>query len=310
MDDQLIALYHRHVGMAFDRQMRLEAFLETKDDGKEWEYDTTTGTFTVGKVKLDAPIVGSHTHANNSWLWAWSNKHLKLSITNRALGDVVRSLVHRLNVHALGGPGFALEPFLGPLLCQSAEHIFGVILSCELGYDAYHALPNDGTTELVLIRDDRLKFVEKHPLVRIATQFPKLLRSMPVLDDKAALAAYAHDYALTVTEQPNGLKITAGGKDELTATFDAEGHFTTFDGITIPEPKPAAKPPKKKPAAKKKPTPKVAAKKAPEKPAKVLPKKPAAKVAAPTAKATKKPATAKKPVKATKPAAKTPARKK
>ncbi len=311
MDDQLLALYHRHLGMAFDRQMRLEAFLEKKDDGKEWEYDTTSGTFTVGKVKLDAPIVGSHTHANNSWLWAWSNKHLKLSVTNRALGDVVRSLVHRLNVHALGGPGFALEPFLGPVLCQSAEHIFGVILSCELGYDAYHALPNDGTTELVLIRDDRLKFVEKHPLVRIATQFPQLLKSMPVLDHKATLAAYARDYALTATEQPDGLKITAGGKDELTATFDAEGHLTKFEGIAIPEPKPAAAPPRKQPP-KKKPAAKAApAKAAPaKKPVKALAKKPTAKANAPAAKASKKPATATKPAKPTKPVAKKPARKK
>ncbi len=306
MDEQLIALYDRHVGMAFDRQMRLAALLEKKNAEGEWEYDTTTGTLTVGKVKLDAPIVGSHAHSNNSWLWAWSNKHLKLSITNRALGDVVRSLVHRLNVHALGAPGFALEPFLGPELSQSAAHILGVILSCELGYDAYHALPNDGTTELVLIRDDRLKFIEKHPLVRIATLFPELPKSMPVLDHKAALTAYARDYALTVTEQPGVLKITGSGKDELTATFDAQGRFTKIEGVALPEPrsaaKPMKKPPAKKSAAKKMPAMKKTKTAAKKMPAAKKTKTAAAKPKATAAKASKKPTT-KKPV-AKKPAKK------
>jgi len=278
MDEQLSVLYHRHVGMAFDRQMRFQAFLRKKLVGGEWEYDTNTATLSFGKVQFEAPILGSHASHNNSWLWAWSNKHLKLSVTNRALGDTVRALVHRLNVHALGAPAFALEPLLGPTLAQSAVHILGVFLVGELGYDAYQAFPNDGSTELVLIRDDRLKFVEKHPLVRIATQFTGVLGSMPVMDDKAALTAYAHDYGLTVTEGPNTLKITAGGKDELTATFDAEGHFTNFDGVAIPEPKPVKKAVKKKPPAKKKPTAKVAAKKAVAKKEAVAKPKVAAKV--------------------------------
>ncbi|MCE9565493.1 MAG: hypothetical protein K8U57_26020 [Planctomycetes bacterium] len=290
MDEQLIALYHRHVGMAFDRQMRLAAFLHKKSASGAWEYDTTTAILTFDKVQFEAPILGSHASHNNSWLWAWSNKHLKLSITNRALGDTVRALVHRLNVHVLGAPAFALEPLLGPTLTQSAAHILGVILVGELGYDAYQAFPNDGSTELVLIRDDRLKFTEKHPLVRIATQFTELLRSMPVMDDKATLTAYAHHYGLTVTEQPNTLKITAGGKDELTATFDAQGRFAKFDGVAIPEPKPVKMAVKKKPA-KKQAAAKAATKKAP---AKKLAAKP--KVAAKASKKPVKPA-AKKPTK-------------
>src|SRR6478672_2472460 len=106
MDEQLITLYHRHAAAAFDRQVRFNEFLDRKAGGEDWEYDTDTATLSFGKLKFEALFVGSHAFHNNSWLWGWSNKNLKLTITNRALGDTVRSVVHRLGVHALAAPGF------------------------------------------------------------------------------------------------------------------------------------------------------------------------------------------------------------
>jgi hypothetical protein len=299
MDEQLVALFNRHVATAFDRQLRFEAFLTRKNASEEWEYDHETATLAYGKLAFEAPLVGSHAHNNHSWLWAWSDKHLKLTLTNRALGDAVRATWHHLGVHALGGPGVALEPLLGDVLTESAVHIFGVILSRELGYDAYQVMPYDGGEALVLIRDERLKFTEKHPLVRIVTMFPLLPRGMPVPDHKAALTAYARDYGLTVTERDGTLKITDGGKDELTVTFDGMGRVATLEGIAVPEPEPEPEPPakpakkapaKKKPAAKKMPVAKKA--KAAAKPMPVA-KKPA-RTAAKKAKAAAKPVAAKK----------------
>ena len=128
MDQQLIALYHRHVASAFDRQLRFDDFLERKAAGRNWEYDSETATLAFGKLKFEAPLVGSHAEHNNSWLWAWSNKHLKLTVTNRALGDTVRVLVHRLGVHALAAPGFSLEPSSGSELTEDAAHVLGMVL--------------------------------------------------------------------------------------------------------------------------------------------------------------------------------------
>lgn len=282
MDEQLIALYHRHVGIAFDRRQRLAAFLEKKGVGKSkhWQYDVPTATLTLGKkVEFEAPLVGSHAEHNHSWLWAWANKHVKLTITNRALGDTVRATFHRLGVHALTAPGFSLEPLLGPELTEHAAQILGVILVGELGYDAYYTMPYDGGQALALIRNDRLKTTEKHPLVRVAMMFPQAIADMPVFDHRAALAGYAGDYGLTVAERPVGLAITDDKGGELTARFDPRGRLVSLEGVTIPAPKPKKKPVANKPAAKSK--------------AKPTPKKPAK----PIAKKATKPA-AKKPVKA------------
>ena len=241
MDEQLIALYHRHVAAAFDRQLRMGEFLERKVPGEDWEYETETAKLTFGKLKFEAPLVGSHADHNNSWLWAWSNKHLKLTVTNRALGDTVRVLVHRLGVHALAAPGFSLEPLLGPELTENAAHVLGMILARELDYNAYYLTPYDGGRGLVLIRDKRLDFTERRPLARILSIFPQVIGAMTVFDHEAAFRGYAHDYGLTVSDIPGGVRVS-DGKDELTATFDDLGRLTGLEGTVTPEaPKPAKK---------------------------------------------------------------------
>jgi hypothetical protein len=285
VDQLLIDHYHRHVGMGFDRQLRLAEFLERKADGEDWAYDPATATLSFGpKVKFEAPVLGSHADHNNSWLWAWSNRDLKLTLTNRALGDAVRSLVHRLGVHALGAHGFALEPLLGPDLTEHAAHVLGIILGAELGYDAYYTAPYPGGRALVLIRDDRLRFTERTPLRRILTVFPKVISGLPVFDHREALSSYAEAYGVAVAGVPGSVKLTAG-KDELTARFDDRGRLTELSGTVTPETKPVKKP-TPKPVKK-------AAKKVVKKPARTVVKKAAApakkKAAAPAKKTGRKP---------------------
>jgi hypothetical protein len=287
MDEQLVALYHRHVAAAFDRQLRFNDFLDRKAGGEDWEYDTETATLAFGKLKFEALFVGSHAFHNNSWLWAWSNKHLKLTVTNRALGDTVRVLVHRLGLHALAAAGFSLEPLLGPELTDDAAHVLGMILSRELGYNGYYLTPYDGGTGLTIIRDKRLDFTERRPLVRIITVFPQVIDALTVFDHKAALTSYASDYGVIVVEEPGRVKL-AQGKDELIASFDDLNRLTGIEGTVTAE---VLKPAKKmtKPPTTRRPK-KVAKRAAAKSPANKPPAKtkPVAKKSAKPAKAAKR----------------------
>ena len=250
MDQQLIALYHRHVAAAFDRHLRFNDFLERKAPGADWEYDSETATLSFGKLKFEAPVVGSHAEHNNSWLWAWSNKHLKLTVTNRALGETVRMLVHRLGVHSLAAPGFSLEPLLGSELTEDAAHVLGMVLSRELDFNAYFLTPYDGGTGLTLIRDKRLAHTERKPLARIKTVFPQVIDALTVHDHRLAFASYVHDYDFTATDIPGGIRVKQG-KDELVARFDDRNRLTGIDGtITAGPPRPARSAARKKPAKK------------------------------------------------------------
>ncbi len=263
MDEQLIDLYHRHVGTAFDRRLRLVALVEQKASGEKWAYDVSAAALSFGKLTFEAPLLGTHASGNDSWLWAWSNRNLKLSLTNRAIGDLVRVTAHRLTVPMLAHAGFSIEPLLGPELTKHAADVFGSVLANELGYEAHYITAEPGHRSAILVRDARLAAAERHPLHRVLTVFPKVVRALPVPDPRAALAAYARDYALTVTEAPDALTIT-DGKGVVAATFDVHGALTKLTGTDV------AAPPEKKPAAKK-----VVAKK-PAVKARVLPGKRAA----------------------------------
>ena len=280
MNETLIDLYHRHSGMAFDRQQRLTEFLRLKAPGTKGKHDIESAQILFGsKVEFEAPLLGVHAFHNHSWLWAWSIRNQRLTITNRALGDTVRMLVHRLGVHELGAAGFSIEPLLGEELTPQAAHVLGVVMGTELGYDAYFIIKSEGGESLILIRDDRLKTPVKKSLSRILAQFPKLVASHPVPDQRAALRSYADDYGITVAEEGGGLRLTLG-KDHLIATFDARGKLKTLDGTVKPEPKMVVKKPKLKPPMKSRSKPAKAVKAAARKvakPVKATPKKPVAK---------------------------------
>ena len=310
MDQSLLDLYHRHAGTGFDRQLRLADLIDKKAPGEDWAYDVPTAALSFGpKVQFEAPLIGSHADHNGSWLWAWANRNLRLTLTNRALGDAVRALAHKASVPAFAATAFPLEPLLGGELTEHAAHVFGIVVARELGYDTYFVTPYDGGRGVVLVRDERLQAPERYPLWRVLTVFPQLVAALPVPEHKPALAAYARDYGLTVTPEGGGLRVTGPGKGVLTARFDDRGRLVGLDGADVPMPKPPT--PAKKPTkpAAKKPAKKAAVKKGTKKPAAAA-KAAGKKTRKPVAKAAKKPAAAvKKAAKKVGVAAKKPARK-
>jgi hypothetical protein len=256
MDEQLIALYHRHAAAAFDRRLRLAEFVAQKAGRVKAKYDVAAATLAFGpSLKFEAPLLGSHAHGNNSWLWAWSNRNLKLTLTNRALGDLVRVTAHRIGVPMLAHAGFSLEPLLGDGLTKHAAEVLGSVLSRELEYDAHHVVSEDSYDSTILVRHDKLKFNERHPLHRVLTVFPKVVAELPVFNQRDALSEYAKSYGLSVAAEHGTLKIT-DGKGELNATFDDHDKLTKLESTNVATPpvKKAKKVVAKKPAAAKKPT--------------------------------------------------------
>ncbi len=233
----LIDLYHRHVGMGFDRQLRLAEFLEETADGEDWQYTTSTGTLTFGSnVQFDAHDLGSHATPDNSWLWVWNNPHLNLTPGNRTLAKAVRELGHRIGIAVfLANSKLDLDSVLGEELSEHAAHVFGIILAGEIRYDAYYTFPFTHGRVTVLIRDDRLRYSEESPLNRIGIAFPQVISALPVFDHRAALMGYAKSYGLKTSSESEQVLITDAGKNILTATFDSLHRLAELNYSIIPK---------------------------------------------------------------------------
>ncbi len=245
MDEQLVALYHRHVATAFDRNLRFAEFVAAKAGTSKPKFEVATAVLAFGpKLKFEAPLLGSYAHSNGSWLWAWSNRNLKLTLTNRALANVVKVVAGRLAAPALAHPGFSLEPLFGPELTKHAADVMGVILSRELDYSAYHVVVEEGHDSTILVQDKRLKVTEKKPLERIFAVFPQVLAALPVTDQKGALIEFASDFGLKSVSEPGTLTVVHG-KRELNATFDTHDRLTKLEGADGAAELPKAKKPAK-----------------------------------------------------------------
>src|SRR5262245_11054420 len=91
MDEKLVALYHRHVASALDRQRRFADFLEQQAPGADWHYTVSEAALTFGEeLRFEAPLLGTFAEGDETWLWAWNNRSLGLPAVTGDLAVRVR----------------------------------------------------------------------------------------------------------------------------------------------------------------------------------------------------------------------------
>lgn len=238
MSDPLFLLYHRHVAMASDRQLRFADFLQHHAPGAGYNYTISTGSLTFGDglLRFEAHDLGSHAAPDNSWLWAWNNPHLALTPANQELARRARELGQRAGVPALLAEGpIDLGRLFGKELSEHAVHAFAAVVGGELGYDAYYRMPFEHGQAVALVRDERLRFAEALPLNRILNVFTQLIANLPVYHHRLAFVGYGQAYGLTVTEEGDRVVLSDGRGPELVGTFDHLARLTNLEGTVLPQ---------------------------------------------------------------------------
>jgi len=232
MDAKLVALYHRHVAAAYDRQLRLGDFLERETNGANWHYQVSTSTLSFGpSVKFQANDLGSHSTLDNSWLWGWYSSQTNLTAAMNEFCEAIRGLGSRHDIRAfLLTQPFDVGAVLGTELGGIASHVFGIITSGELGYQAYYNIPYKRGRSTVLLRDDRLRVTEPAPLARVATIFPQVLAGFPITDQRAALIGYLASYDITPEASGRLIRVVEGGVESLRAEFDEQHRLSNLTG--------------------------------------------------------------------------------
>ena len=235
MNNTLLDLYHQHVGAVFDRQMHFADYLQTNGDGGDWGYDVPSGVLTFGDtLRFDAPLLGSYAQNNASWLWAWANHHLELPTTNRQLADAVRAIGKSAASVFAAEQGFGCADYLPDDVLDITPHVFGIVAAGELGSDAYYLMPYEGGCGVVVVKDERLRFSEPHPVLRISSIFPQAIGTYPILDQPAALVAYATSYGLEAKLAIPCVIVTQHGAEVLKAEFDRQNRLVKLESTVAP----------------------------------------------------------------------------
>jgi hypothetical protein len=223
------------VAAVFDRQTRLTEFLQANAEGADWDYAVSSASLTFGQVvRFDAPLLGSVADGKDTWLWAWANRHLQLPPANETLADAVRQLSERTGLGLFASAdAVACQELLPEEVRDAAAHVFGVIVTGELGYDAYYTLPYEGGRGVAVIRDDRLRVPEPHPLLRISSVFSQAIGGYPIPDHRAAFVPYVESYGLRAAISGQTVHVLESGTEVMTAEFDEHNRLTRL-AMTVP----------------------------------------------------------------------------
>ncbi|GAA2610388.1 DUF6882 domain-containing protein [Paractinoplanes durhamensis] len=115
-------LFSRNVVSAMARQMALADLLGERD----WQVDIPTGSATFGPdLRFGIQLLGTESHGDGTWLWAWANTGSNLPPTVLHLGGWLREYGQNSGITELTDPTFPLDRADGHRLALIASGLTG-----------------------------------------------------------------------------------------------------------------------------------------------------------------------------------------
>jgi hypothetical protein len=210
-------LIERYGGIAFDKQL---AFGEVIGHG-DWNVDMTLGTIRFGQnLIFPMQVLGTISHASQTWLWAWANTKSGLSESIIQQSLQLKKYGERYEIDLLRNDTFGFS--------KDDLHLIGSIASGMFDSTAYYIADYGQGAMVVTIKSDKVDKARTENHLRILTVFPQLIAQFD-LNHKNALKNYliAKDYS--VTETDNTLTGTKNG-NTITGQFDEFSRMTNLNG--------------------------------------------------------------------------------
>lgn len=213
MSPQLEELWLEYAVLSFEKQLHLADIV----GGRPWEFSMQTGQITFkGKgflqksLNFNVQILGTESHGDNSWLWAWANEASGIPENLLQTANRLRFMGEVRSVPELQNANFDLE--------QADGHALASIASGVVQGGAYYRGPYEGGAVFLLIQDPA--FPPSQPdLTRTVRVIPEALGALPLSNHRIALRSYLTQRQWDFEE--NGSEVIAShGKDSITLSFD------------------------------------------------------------------------------------------
>ncbi len=212
--------------IATDRQFYLAERLPAIASGG-FDLDVEQGILTLqpGGSRHAVQVIG--TAAQGMWLWGWANPSFKKRVTR--LIETVRMWGVERGLDDLANPNFPLEE-QEPRAVYTGFACAAVAAGMTSSPGIYCCNLADPEVALwVAFVDDKLHEPPTHPLLRIATRYPRILAlsgqgGLPVHDWRVGLESYAAELGVACEPHPddtaeNPVRILRHDTDTLVARF-------------------------------------------------------------------------------------------
>ncbi|TPG66546.1 DUF6882 domain-containing protein [Hymenobacter nivis] len=210
-------LLERYAALAFDRQTDLHEVIGDND----WNADMTAGTISFGPgLVFPVQVLGTFSHASETWLWAWANAQSNLPPRLLGQAQQLREYGEQHGIEMLTAPDFDAT--------MQDLHVIGSIASGMCGASAYYLANYGQGTMVVTIKSEQIDQVPKIDFARISTVFPQVI-SVFELRHRPAFIHYLTQKGYSTTETADTVS-AAVDSGTLTATFDDLGRLSSLRG--------------------------------------------------------------------------------
>lgn len=208
-------LFAQHVATAMARQYALADLLGDRD----WQVDLAAGTATFGdEHSFPIQLLGSESHHDGTWLWAWANAESNLPPALLRLCSWLRDYGVRASVPVLTEPSLPLERADGHRLALLASGMTGRPYyrgPYEGGALFFHL---EGVPEVVLAP------VTAERAVAVLSQ---VIQAFEV-DHGSVARAFLHQQGWRVDEWPDGMLAQHPDGSQVKITFDDQGRIANL----------------------------------------------------------------------------------
>ena len=210
-------LIERYGGIALDKQLDFGEVIGKNN----WKVDMTQGTISFGQhLTFPMQVLGTISHASQTWLWAWANTKSGLSESIIQQSLQLKKYGEENEIDLLRNDTFGFS--------KNELHVMGIIASGMFNSSAYYIADYGQGAMVVTIKDNIVEKARTDSHHRILSVFPQLIGQFD-MDHKKGLINYltAKGYALTETE--NTVTGTKKG-NTITGQFDDLSRLTKLNG--------------------------------------------------------------------------------
>jgi hypothetical protein len=211
-------LFAQHVATAYARQLALADLIGERD----WQLDLTEGVAVFGDdLRYPVQLLGTESHADGSWLWAWANSASNLPHQLVHLSEWMRDFGERSGVAELTEPSFPLDRADGARLALIASGLTG---------RCYYRGPYDGGAVFFHLEDLPAEIVAPVSPERAFLVLGQVIQAFPV-DHRATLLAFLTQQGWSIVDDSAAMVVGRHpGGSEMRVEFDEQGRIARLSG--------------------------------------------------------------------------------